>query len=103
MIIERDGFKMESSFPDNEWNNKWFFDLSFLHIVNEGKPNEREEYKIEGYSTVVPQCIKDIKKYLNLDMTDYFKSLGLQMKAKDWSKYEDPGIQRVIPKRKKKK
>lgn len=57
MVIEYSKFKMEKI------ENAPFYNLSILSVVNAGKENEREEFKIIGYGIPFDSCIKRIVDY----------------------------------------
>ena len=54
--IEEHDFKMVSS----RASDVRFFDFYYLHTVNKGKDNERQEFKLEGYGFRLETCIKRI-------------------------------------------
>ena len=54
--IEEHDFKMEST----NSNDIRFFDLYFMHIVNKGKENERQEFKLDGYGYQLKTCLRKI-------------------------------------------
>lgn len=90
MTIEKEDFLMESTFPDNEYNFNWFFDLSVNKTVK-GKDGNRSEWKVIGYSCVTSYCIDVIARYRTETEEDYkiefnklyneFKDLGLRMET----------------------
>lgn len=57
MVIEYGKFKME------KLEDAPFYNLSVLSVVNAGKENEREEFKIIGYGMPFDSCIKRIVDY----------------------------------------
>ncbi len=57
MVIEYGKFKME------KLEDAPFYNLSVLSVVNAGKENEREEFKIVGYGMPFDSCIKRIVDY----------------------------------------
>jgi hypothetical protein len=57
MVIEYGKFKME------KLKDAPFYNLSVLSVVNAGKENEREEFKIIGYGMPFDSCIKRIVDY----------------------------------------
>lgn len=57
MVVEYDKFKMEKI------EDAPFYNLSILSVVNAGKENEREEFKIIGYGMPFDSCIKRIVDY----------------------------------------
>lgn len=58
MIILKDlDFEME------QVKNLPFFDLKLPAVINEGKPNERVEFKIVGYAMPFEACINEVIAY----------------------------------------
>ena len=56
MVIEYGKFKME------KLEDAPFYDLSILSVINAGKENEREEFKIIGYGMPFDSCIKRVRR-----------------------------------------
>ncbi len=57
MVIEYGKFKME------KLEDLPFYNLSVLSVINAGKENEREEFKVIGYGMPFDSCIKRIVDY----------------------------------------
>lgn len=60
MILKQDDFIMECS--DDEYKPIWFWDLSLLVTINEGKKNARDEIKLDGYACTTERCIERISQ-----------------------------------------
>lgn len=58
MLIEEKDFRLK---PINDASP--LFDLELLRVVNKGKPEERSEFKIEGYGFPLDSALNKVAHY----------------------------------------